>query len=204
MKKRDMKFTIGLTALLLLQSMFVFGQSTVNLRLYKPGTEIAVLHIDSLMKEEPVTVTVKDEQGVILFTDKSNASEYMKLIDFSKINSGKYYIDVANPAKVIRKVVSKETGGLSIDTGSNYLYIYNNLGKLQEDNRKLLVKFNNKLDEAVTLRITDSEGNVLHEEAGIKSANYATLFNLSKLTSGVYNMSVSSGSFTNSRTFKLD
>ena len=63
-EKREMKFTIGLTALLLLQSMFVFAQSTANLRLYKPGTEVAVLHIDSLTKEEPVTVTVKDEQGV--------------------------------------------------------------------------------------------------------------------------------------------
>lgn len=200
-KKAPMKFTIAATALLIFQSIMVMAQPSISLKPYKPGSSIAQLHIDQLTQESPASVTVRDEKGIILFSDQSKAAEYNKLIDFSKIGNGLFYVDISYPGMAIRKVVSKDQDKLNVKEDS--YFIHNSFSKLEGNDKKMLVRLNKNLNETVTVRITDSEGHVLHEKAGIKNNQYSTLLDLSKLNSGVYNMQLISENFSSTRSFQV-
>lgn len=202
MKKGPTKFAIAVTVLLMFQSLAILAQPHINLKLYKPESAIAFLDIDSLTEEEPVFVTIRDARGEVLYKDKSKGADYTKMMDFTEIKYGRYYIDIEHPAMATRSVITKDHNGLSIEKDSYYLH--NKITRLRGDDKKLLVKLNNKLNEPVTVRITDSEGHILHEKAGIKDSNFTALFNLSKLTSGEYNMQLISNNFSNSRSFQVE
>lgn len=201
-KRRPMKFAIVITALIMLQSMAVVAQPHINLAHYKPGTTIASLAIDILPEEEPVAVTIRSAKGLILYRDQTKKAHYTKLIDFGQIGNGQYYVDVAYPEGVIRKVVVMEEENLQVKNDS--YYIHNSLNRLQDNNKKMLVRLNKNLNEAVTVRIFDSEGNILHEKTGIKDSHYTALFDMSNLTSGVYKLQMISDNFSSSRSFTLD
>lgn len=201
-KKAPMKFAIVITALIMLQSMAVLAQPRISLAHYKPGTAIASLGIDILPEEQPVTVTVRDAKGIILYRDQTETTHYTRLIDFGRIGNGQYYVDVAYPEGVIRKVVVMEQENLQVKNDS--YYIHNSLNRLQDNDKKMLVRLNKNLNETITVRITDSEGHILHEKSGIRTNNYSALFDLSKLSSGVYNMQLFSNNFSSSRSFTLD
>lgn len=193
-------FLAATAALLFVNSLNVFAQSSnVHLNLYKTGTAIAEIKIDQLKSEEPASISIKNTDGVTLFSDKSKADRYVKMIDFSSISDGIYVVDIAQTKGRVRKVLKKENQTLTIE---DQAYVFNNYVKFPEE-RKLLVKFNNQIDEPVTLRISDSNGNILHEEANIKTENYTALFNLSKLTKGSYNMSLTSGTYSNTQKIQL-
>ncbi len=200
-EKGQIKFIVAVTALMF-QSLMAFSQSNINLSLYKAGKEIALLSIDSLNKKEPVSVTVSDEEGVVLFTDQSTATAYAKMIDFGKIKSGKYFIDINQPAMAVRKVVIKDESGLTIQKDD--FYLSNFISKVSKEDKKMILKVNSNLDKDVTFIIKDSQGNILHEQAGIKPSDYAALLNMSKLKSGVYNMTLMSNNLHSSRSFQID
>ena len=203
MKIRNEKrnYVLAITAVLMLQSVMAFSQSNIKIGLYKPGTEIAELKVDNLKKEDQLSVAVKDAQGNTLFTDHTaNAVKYVKRLDFAKISNGVYSVDIIQPKGLIRKVVVKDESGISFKEET---YVFHNYIKYQDDDKKLLVKFNNGLNESVSIRIIDKEGHILHEETGIRTANYAAVFNLSQLAKGSYKMSVTSGDFTNNRLIQL-
>lgn len=201
-KRTPLKFAIVITTLIMLQSMAALAQPHINLTHYKPGTTIASISIDILPEEEPVAVTVRDAKGLILYKDQTKTAHYTRLIDFGQIGNGQYYVDVTYPEGVIRKVVVMEQKNLQVKNESYYLH--NSLNRLQDNDKKMMVRLNKNLNETVTVRITDSEGHVLHEKSGIKANNYTALFDLSKLTSGVYNMQLISNNFSSSRAFTLD
>ena len=190
---------LGLVAVLLvLQSTAGMAQSNINLSLYKPNTKIAEIKVEGLENETMVTLT--NAYGTVLFSDKSSGNRYVKMLDFSKVKDGVYYLDVAKDKGVLRKLIVKDSNGLSFEEKA---YVFHNLVRYKEDDKKLFVKFNNELKEPVTLRITDRNGKVLHEITGIKDASYAALFNLSQLHSGLYNMTVTSGNFSNFKQIQL-
>lgn len=199
MKKFTTKITAVLALLVALSSSVAIAQSNVELGLYKEGTSIAKLKIDKLKKEEPVSITLKNEDGVVMFSDKSSSDKYVKMLDFANIKDGIYIIDIVQPKGLIRKSIVKENSSLVINSES---YVLNNYISFHEDS-KVLVKFNSTLNQPVTLRILDQDGNILHEEAGIKDSDYAAVFNMSKLSKGAYRMSLTSGEFTNSRQLSL-
>lgn len=200
LKNKSLKLAVAITALLIAQSFVGFSQSNISLNVANPDRQIAKLKIESILQEEPLRVTIKNSQGIILFKGNSEGSNYLRWLDFSKLNQGTYTVDVAHAKGVSRKVLVKGPAGLSVEEGT---YYFNNSVEYKQEDKKLLVTFNNNINEAVTVRITDDRGNILVEQAGIRSANYATLFNLSKLTSGTYSMSLTSGDFTNTKSLQL-
>lgn len=201
-KKGTLKLSIIAATLFILQSMTVLAQPHVNLKAYKPGSGIALLHIDDLTEEAPALITVRDEKGIVLFKDKSKTAGYDKLIDFGKIGNGMFYVDVTYPGALVRKVVIVDNNKLKVE--ENSFYIHNRINKLQGNDKKMLVRLNKNLNEAVTVRIFDSEGNILHEKAGITDNHYTALFNMSKLSSGVYKLQMISDNFSSSRSFQVE
>lgn len=194
---------LGLVAVVLvLQSAAGMAQSDINLSLYKPNTNtnIAEVKVEGLEIDTETKVTLTNKYGAVLFSDKSSGNSYVKILDFSNISNGVYYLDIAKDKGVIRKFIVKDNNGLSFDEKD---YVFHNLLKYEEVDKKLFVKFNNELKEPVTLRITDRNGNVLHEIADIRDESYAALFNLSQLHSGMYNMTVTSGTFSNFKQIQL-
>lgn len=190
---------LGLVAVILvLQSTAGMAQSNINLSLYKPNTKIAEIKVDGLENETKISLT--NQYGTVLFSDKSTGDRYVKMLDFTNIRNGVYYLDIAKDKGMVRKHIVKDNNGLSFEEKA---YIFHNLVKYEEDDKKLFVKLNNELKEPVTLRITDRNGKVLHEIAGIRDENYVALFNLSQLHSGLYNMSVTSSSFSNFKQIQL-
>ncbi len=192
---------LGLVAVLLvLQGTASMAQSNINLSLYKPNTKIAEIKVEGMGKGTEAKVTLTNEYGTVLFSDKLTSELYVKMLDFANIRNGVYYLDIAKDKGVIRKFIVKDNNGLSFDEKD---YVFHNLLKYEEVDKKLFVKFNNELKEPVTLRITDRNGNVLHEIADIRDESYAALFNLSQLHSGMYNMTVTSGTFSNFKQIQL-
>lgn len=196
--KRNGIFAVVATALLMLQSVIVLAQPVIEVDLFKTGTEIAEIKIDQL-EEETIKVTLKNDQGYILFNDKAS-SLYVKMLDFAQISNGVYFLDFNREKGMIRKVIVKDEKGLSFEDES---YVFHNYIKFKEDDKKLFVKFNNGLKEPVTIRITDEEGHVLHEVTDIHDQDYAALFNLSKLGRGAYQMSLISENFSKERKIQL-
>lgn len=202
MKKINTKigYCLAVAALLFLNSVPAFSQAkNVQLNLSKLGATIAEIKIDNINLDEPALITIKNENGITLFSEKSEANRYVQLVDFAPISDGIYLVDIAQSKSVVRKLIKKENHALTIQDES---YVFNNYIKFPEE-RKLLVKFNNQIKEPVTLRIFDEKGNILHEEADIRTENYIALFNLSKLNSGSYNMSLTSDAFTKTQKIQL-
>lgn len=202
MKKIDTKIGIGLAvaALIFLNSVSAFSQTkNVHLNLSKRGATIAEIKIEDIKAEDQALVTIKNKNGFTLFSEKSEAGHYLQLVDFGPISDGIYVVDITQSESVVRKTVRKENNAISIQDEA---YVFNNYIRFPEE-RKLLVKFNNQIKEPVTLRILDEKGNILHEEADIKTENYTGLFNLSRLNSGSYNMSLTSGAFTKTQKIQL-
>ncbi|WP_224998704.1 hypothetical protein [Cesiribacter sp. SM1] len=200
LKAKTLKLAVIATAMLMLPSIAALSQTSVKLELYKPGTEIARLNVSSLQADKAATVTVRDEDGAILFTDRTKEDQYIKLISFNKLNEGRYFVDLEQSTGIIRKVVVKDESGLSIKDESLY---FQNFIKLADEDRKLFVRFNTNIDQPVTIRIMDSEGHILHEAANINTDNHTRLYNLSMLLHGTYNISLVSGDFVSSRTIHL-
>lgn len=185
---------------LLLQSTAGMAQSNIQLSLYKPNAKIAEVKVEGLEKDTETKVTLTNEYGTVLFSDKSNGDRYVKMLDFANVKNGVYFLDITKDKGMIRKHIIKDNNGLSFEEEA---YVFHNLVKFEEEDKKLFVKFNNQLKEPVTLRLTDRNGKVLHEIADIKDVSYAALFNLSQLHSGLYNMTVTSGSFSNFKQIQL-
>ena len=200
LKNLSRKVAVAAIALFMVPSFSALAQSNIHLGLYKDNTSIAEIEIENLSQEQPVSIALRNAAGTVLFSDNSSASHYVKMLDFAKLNDGQYALDISRPKGVVRKMIVKKGESIVIN---NETLVFHNYIKFQDEDKKLLVKFNNTLDESVTLRIMDNEGNILHEETGIKANTYATLFNLSKLSKGAYNMSLVSGGFTNNRTIQL-
>jgi hypothetical protein len=199
-KAKTVKLVVIITALLMLPSIVALSQTRIKLELHKPGTEIARLNVESVDTNNPVTIIVRDAQGAILFIERSKQDQYKKLISFTKLAEGKYFVDLEQSTGIVRKVVVKDQSGLSIKDESLY---FQNYIKLADEDRKLLVRFNTNLDQPVTIRIMDSEGHILHEASNIKTDSHASLYNLSMLLHGTYNISLVSGDFVSSRTIQL-
>lgn len=203
MKKTNTRFGAIIAvaaALLLVGNLSVSAQSrNVQLSLYKNTATIAEIKVDGITEKDPALVTIKNSDGITLFSDKSTSDRYVKMIEFATIKDGIYVVDIAQAKGVVRKIVSKANDALTIQDEA---YIFSNYIKFAEEG-KLLVKFNNQINTPVTLRISDAKGNVLHEESDITSESYTALFNLSRLHKGSYNMSLSSNAFTNTQTIQL-
>ncbi len=192
------KLAIAVTALLMLQGFVSFSQTNIKLAQYKPGT--AKLQINTPASAEAVTVSVKDESGVTLYSERYKADQYTKLITFSKLNNGKYFIDLEQSKGVTRKVLVKDSNGLSIQEADLY---FRNVIKFEDDDKKLLVRFNSNLNESVTLRIADSAGNIVHEVNNITSEAFVSKFNLSALNHGNYKVSIISDAYSSYRNIQL-
>lgn len=199
-KKGSMKMAVAVTALLMLQSFVVLAQTNVQLALYKTESKVALLKVEDIKQGEFMTVTIRNENGAVLFIERGIAEEYIKLLDFAKLGNGTYLLDIAQSKGMVRKVVVKEDSGLFVKK-ENLLFSDNIT--IKDEDKKLFVRFSNGLMEPVTMRITDSEGHILHEQTNIVSENYAAMFNLSKLTRGQYSMSLTSGYFSKSKSFEL-
>ncbi len=184
----------------MLQGIAVFAQTRIQLDLHKPGTETARLKIESSAAAEAVLITVKNAEGITLFTDKAKTDQYVKLIDFKKLSQGMYFVDMQQAKGITRKVLVKNEQGLSIQEGN---YYFNNLISFKEEDKKLFVRFNNNIKQPVTIRIMDSRGNVVHEENGITAETYASKFNLAGLSHGHYKVSLTSGAYSSYRNISL-
>src|SRR5690606_35541975 len=193
-------FTVALAALVLIGNSTVSAQAkNVDVSLYKNTTTIAQIKVNGLSETNPAQITIKNADGITFFSDKSSSDKYVKLIEFGSIKDGVYVVDIIQTRGIVRKVVKKENEALTIQDEA---FVFSNYMAFAEE-RKLLVKFNNQIKEPVTLRIIDEKGNVLHEESDITTESYTGLFNLSKLNSGSYNMSLSSKAFTNTQKIQL-
>lgn len=197
---RPGKLVVGATVLFMLQSIAAFSQTKFHLNLYKPGTEVAKLKIESINTAAPVSITVRNAEGITLFTDKCKGDQYTKLINFAKISTGTYFIDLEQANGVTRKVLVKDETGLSIQAED---YYFHNSVKLKEEDKRLLVRFNSNIDQPVTIRIMDNNGHIIHEESGITSDVYASRFDLSNLIHGNYRVSLISGVYSNTTSFRL-
>ena len=192
--------TVALVALLLVGNFSVSAQArNVDVSLYKNSATIAQIKVNGLSELNPAQITIKNAGGVTLFSDESSSDKYVKMIEFASIKDGVYVVDVAQSKGIVRKVVKKENEALTIQDEA---FVFSNYMTFAEEG-KLLVKFNNQINEPVTLRIIDEKGNILHEESDITSESYTGLFNLSKLNRGSYNMSLSSRAFTNTKKIQL-
>lgn len=193
-------FTVALAALVLIGNSTVSAQAkNVDVSLYKNTTTIAQIKVNGLSETNPAQITIKNADGITFFSDKSSSDKYVKMIEFGSIKDGVYVVDIIQTRGIVRKVVKKENEALTIQDEA---FVFSNYMAFAEE-RKLLVKFNNQIKEPVTLRIIDEKGNVLHEESDITTESYTGLFNLSKLNSGSYNMSLSSKAFTNTQKIQL-
>src|SRR5690606_15518385 len=112
--------------------------------------------------------------------------QYVKMISFTTLKRGTYYVDLKQANGLYRKVIVKDENGLTVKDDN---FFFHNIIRFKDGDKKLLVKFNSNLNETITFRILDIDGNVVHEEAGINSGNYTSLLNLSRLH-GTYNISV--------------
>jgi hypothetical protein len=197
---RPGKLVVGATVLFMLQSLVAFSQTKFYLNLYKPGTEVAKLKIESIHTAAPVNITVKNDKGITLYTDKCKSNHYAKLINFANLSAGTYFIDLEQANGVTRKVLVKDDSGLSVKERD---YYFHNSIKLKEEDKRLLVRFNSNIDQPVTIRIMDNSGHIIHEETGITSDVYASKFDLSNLIHGNYRVSLISGIYSNTTNFRL-
>jgi hypothetical protein len=199
-KSNFAKIVSAFTLLFLLQGVGAHAQSILQLDLHKPGTQIALLKVEGLSAAEPVTIRIKNVEGVTVFKDRSSEKQYGKQIDFEKLRRGIYLVDLEQASGVSRKVVVKDEKGLSIQDGGFY---FHNSIKLLEADKKLLVRFNSNLDQEVTIRIADARGNIVHEESNIKTDAYANRFNLSGLQHGTYKVSLISGGYSSTKAIRI-
>ncbi|WP_161622722.1 T9SS type A sorting domain-containing protein [Cesiribacter andamanensis] len=186
--------------MLLLQGYTAQAQTSLQVELYKPGAAIARIQVAGAPSAEPMTIRVKSAEGYTLYKDKSTAERYVKLINFENLAKGTYLVDLEQGQGVSRKVVVKDDAGLTIQDGGSY---FHNSITFQDADKKLLVRFSNKLDQQVTIRIVDRQGNIVHEESNIKANAYANKFNLAGLQHGTYKVSLISGSYSSTKSIRI-
>lgn len=184
----------------MLQSFAVLAQSVTQLNLFKTGTDVTKLVVASQNAEEALTIEVKNANEYTLFSDKCKTDQYVKFINFSKMSNGIYFIDLTQNKGVSRKMLIKDESGISIQEGN---YYFKNFITFKDEDKKLLVKFNSNIKQSVTIQIMDSKGNVVYEEKGIDTENYASRFNLSKLRHGNYKVNLISGAYSSTSNIRL-
>lgn len=199
-KMRRGKLAIVVTALLMLQGFVALSQTNIQLAVLKAETKTARLNIQSSDTKQAVKIILRNAAGDALFTEEAKGTQYQKLINFSKLNDGLYYIDLEQSRGVTRKVVHKVATGISIENADFYFL---NAIKFTDEDKRLFVRFNSNLDQHVTIRITDQAGNTIHEESVTDADHYMSKFNLSKLQHGNYRISLYSDVYSSSKSIRI-
>ena len=167
---------------------------------YPQQDKHAVLNVLNFDPDERMNVKVQNSSGLVLFSESFKTKKpYHKLFDFSKAEMGTYFIDVVYDGEVNREV---------LEVGEEELIVKNAIAEAKSFHKRILknndgeytVLFMNKLEEPVTLRILDAQGETLHEDKNIDDPYFFKKYNLTQLDEGMYAFSLS----TRSHNYRYD
>jgi len=141
------------------------------------------------------TISLEDASGVILFKDSPALDgNYTKQIDFSRIPTGRYFLNTEDLKGVFTRVINKTSNGISIEDKTAEV-VFKPIYKVENG----MVKFflTNPAKKYATLRIYDAAGELV---GAVKEKSYTVnkTLDFSKMPKGEYTfmLSVSGEVFT--------
>ncbi len=185
-------------ALFIWVSTPTMAQSGTEVLLLPYKGDRVVLKISNPEQDEPLALTIKDAEGSILFQEQIEEEKFEQVFDFSVAGKGAYIFDLNHGGDLVRSTLSVDENGLITgnfaDTGGS-AYAFSK--DIRTSDNKLMVRFKNKLEESMTLKIYDSKDDtLLYEEEGISAAEFAKSYDFSKLKKGVYSISLSGNTYS--------
>jgi hypothetical protein len=173
-------FVVGLLAT---TAVFATTKSEVNLRTLNDSKK-AVLYVNP---ENSASLTIEDQNGQSLFYSEyvSKGEKYSKTFDFSSTPDGIYNVKVeSRTGMVLYRVQVNDAGILVLNDETALSPVFHYKGNA------LTVAFLNNTKQSVSLSINKGDEVLLHE-SGLNNDVVQKKYNISKLTSGLYSVAVS-------------
>ncbi len=169
------------TAMILLSST-AFAVREPNVNVSSQGENKLVMKL--LTHEESTSVRIKDENGILLFSEKTGSeSLYQKVFDMGTLKEGSYIIEVEGE-HTIQLVFFNVSKGKLVLTDKPVIRLKEGLVDLQ-----LL----NVSEEPVKITFYNNSGNVLLRHAPETDIRLEKRFNLGELSPGTYSMNIQVG-----------
>jgi hypothetical protein len=175
------------TAMILLSST-AFAVREPNVNVSSQGENKLVMKL--LTHEESTSVRIKDENGILLFSEKTGSeSLYQKVFDMGTLKEGSYIIEVEgeHTIQLVFFNVSKGKLVLTEDIKTTYKPVI----RLKEGLVDLQLL--NVSEEPVKITFYNNSGNVLLRHAPETDIRLEKRFNLGELSPGTYSMNIQVG-----------
>ena len=176
----------------------VMAQDAAEVSLLPYKGNRAVLKISNPGQEDTFSLTIKNATGEVLFQEKITAATFEKVFDFSVAGNGEYVFDLNHAGDLIRNVVKVSEEGIAMEgLGEEQASHYAFSKDITKTDNGMLVKFQNQLEEPMTLKIFDAEeGTLLYQETDIQSTDFVKSYDFSQLKKGMYSMSITGDSYS--------
>ncbi len=167
-------------ALSILISANVFASTTPNF-IKEVNAKTIVVNLNN-WKQSNITVTIKDEDGSIMFSEKIEKPQANRQYNLSKMNDGEYSISIENKQKVALQKVKIRKGEILVDafieeTFKPIFLTYGNVWAIQALS----------LAKNAVVKIYDEDNNIVFSEK-IDKPVVERKYNVAKLPAGNYEM----------------
>jgi hypothetical protein len=168
-----------ITALLIVTSTFVNAGALTS-----KGTKL-LLNGD-FFRSAAYTLVISDAQNTTIYNKTIVNASKDQWINLEKLEPGTYTVELSDAVKVLKQtiVINKSEVILSGDEVIEFNPVIRQVGD------KATVNYMNQGAEVI-IRITDEQGNIQYIERLMDQPKVEKSFNLSKLTKGIYFLSVS-------------
>ena len=145
-------------------------------------------------------VTLRDEEGVALFSDRVDDEDYQKLLNLEKLPIGNYELIIRGNSSVLAQPFKIEKQGVSINP-SDRQEIASIATRQTGDRIVLSLKTSTKAP--VRVSFFDSSGESFFVDTFNLDLKGDRVYNLSQLFTGDYSIHVSTSNHTFNRTFSV-
>ncbi len=148
-----------------------------------------VVRVWNLSTAAPATIQVLDNAGKVIYQEKVSGQEsQLKKYDFSRLKHGKYSLVLKSETGDVTKSFVVGVDGRVRE--QNQAFRQFKPVVLAKNNNEVQVMFENKTSLALSVALSDKNGNVLYTETVAGNQSYAKAIRLEQLPAGEYTVEV--------------
>jgi hypothetical protein len=155
------------------------------------GEKKAVIRVDNLVEEQKTLLKIKDEQGRVLHSEMIHqAPTFVRTYDFSGVKGNTYTVEVVSKAGKTRET-------FDINPSANTVYFK---PVIKTESGVIKVVFQNPLESPVTVKLYDRYNHMIYEAKVNAQEIFAQGLDVSHLSRGQYDLSLTGTNYAYSKT----
>lgn len=198
--KMKKQITKAVAAIVLLASGFIASanESEREVSLTTENQKAVVLKMNNI--KEGTQISLRDENGKLLFQDKAEASQYGKVFNLSLLKKGELQLEIENNETLELMSIEVTENSASLKTGSEKIF-QKPIVKHTDDLMKI---YFGKGHSDMKVKLIDQYGTIAFRDNVNSKESSFKRYDISKLSSGRYNIQFTADGRSFYHTITLD